>query len=227
MKRVSSPDVIASVTTSSVGWKRGRIVFRNGPRRPLDGLISPDGAAWEMHPVPRRRDGSLDTLYIAHQQASTYTLALVTVGGVEYLAERYHDNLKPWDGLDVVGEWSDDLSGIPSQCTVRGIFRGVNVVLYLRWRWSDPWTGHVIRPGDGHEDWQLHLDPWSPNLLPTEPPAPPKPLEKKGSLLSFLSGPVPDLWITEEEIGHAKQVLVVRADSWLCEHFDDDKAWTG
>ena len=143
-KKPDPEAAIASLTVPGDGWRPGRVCFRGGPRRPLEGLIAPDGSAWEAHEAPASpralRDRALSL------RASGYDLALVTVGGRRLLAERFRDNLKPWDGLDL-GEWSDDLSGIPSQCVARGTSRGVRVALYLGWRDRDPWTGHVVLLG--------------------------------------------------------------------------------
>jgi len=46
--------------------------------------------------------------------------------------------------IEVVGEWDDDLAWCPSQCFLSVRWKGKNYTLYLRWRWQDPWHGHVI-----------------------------------------------------------------------------------
>lgn len=43
-----------------------------------------------------------------------------------------------------LNQWDDDLSECPSQCQRPFEFHGQVYDLYLRWRWSDPWQGHVI-----------------------------------------------------------------------------------
>lgn len=218
-KKPDPEAAIASLTVPGDGWRPGRVCFRGGPRRPLEGLIAPDGSAWEAHEAPASpralRDRALSL------RASGYDLALVTVGGRRLLAERFRDNLKPWDGLDL-GEWSDDLSGIPSQCVARGTARGVHVALYLRWHTRDPWTGHVVLLGGRGDDDLLYRHPWSPNLLPADRPDPAR--ESRG-LLDMLSSTY-DPWIPEIELGKAKRVLAERADAWLDAHLDDEGAWT-
>lgn len=43
-------------------------------------------------------------------------------------------------------EWIDDLVWCPSQCyTDVRASDGTPYVLYLRWRWDDPWEAHFIR----------------------------------------------------------------------------------
>ena len=44
-----------------------------------------------------------------------------------------------------LGKWKCDLLWCPSQCYRRvRADDETNCVLYLRWRWSDPWQAHVI-----------------------------------------------------------------------------------
>jgi hypothetical protein len=44
-----------------------------------------------------------------------------------------------------MGAWLDDLIWSPSQCYYFLQYRGVNYILYLHWRWRDPWQAYVIR----------------------------------------------------------------------------------
>ena len=44
-----------------------------------------------------------------------------------------------------VGEWFDELTWSPSQCYCRIQHQGVDYILYLRWRWTDPWQAYVIK----------------------------------------------------------------------------------
>ena len=43
-----------------------------------------------------------------------------------------------------LNEWYDDLLWCPSQCYYRTSRNGINYILYLRWRWDDPWTGRIF-----------------------------------------------------------------------------------
>ncbi len=216
--------ILASITVPGAGWQHGRIVHRNGPRRPFEGLIDPDGAAWEVFDVPTKQTELRHfAKRVRNQQAAGYSQAIVTIEGRTYLAERYRDNIKPWDGLDLVGYWENSSGDVTYQHSVEGAFRGIRVALYIRWRDEDPWTGNVILlPPDANLAF-LPEYPWSPNLLPKDRPLPPsaEPL----SLRNFLDQPKCDPWITEDETHKAKNVLIERADLWLCEHVDDPKAW--
>lgn len=44
----------------------------------------------------------------------------------------------------IVGEWNDSLIWCPSQCELKLKHKGKNYILYLRWRWDDPWTADLI-----------------------------------------------------------------------------------
>jgi hypothetical protein len=43
------------------------------------------------------------------------------------------------------GEWFDDLDWSPSQCYYHLQHDGVDYILYLRWRWTNPWQAYVVR----------------------------------------------------------------------------------
>src|SRR5579862_8435705 len=48
--------------------------------------------------------------------------------------------------IKVVGEWIESLLGCPSQCYLDVKDEENNpYVLYLRWRWDDPWAGRVYK----------------------------------------------------------------------------------
>jgi hypothetical protein len=51
------------------------------------------------------------------------------------------DEMKPLP----VGEWFDELTWFPSQCYCHIQHQGVDYILYLRWRWTDPWQAYVIK----------------------------------------------------------------------------------
>lgn len=50
-------------------------------------------------------------------------------------------------------EWDDDLIWHPSQCYKKIEVDGNHYVIYLRWRWDDPWTAELVDCGkDGKFD---------------------------------------------------------------------------
>ena len=55
-----------------------------------------------------------------------------------------------------VDSWLDELIWCPSQCYTRRVVNGVSHILYLRWRWSDPWTASIIKNAESingiHDD---------------------------------------------------------------------------
>ena len=44
-----------------------------------------------------------------------------------------------------IGEWFDELIWTPSQCYCHIQHQGVDYILYLRWRWNDPWQAYVVK----------------------------------------------------------------------------------
>src|SRR6185503_11899298 len=44
-----------------------------------------------------------------------------------------------------IGEWLDELIWTPSQCYFHIQHQGVDYILYLRWRWTNPWQAYVIK----------------------------------------------------------------------------------
>lgn len=46
--------------------------------------------------------------------------------------------------MKIVGKWSDDLIWCPSQCELEVEHEGTKYLLYLRWRWNDPWAGSIV-----------------------------------------------------------------------------------
>ena len=59
-----------------------------------------------------------------------------------------------------LGEWFDELIWSPSQCYYRVQHHGVDYILYLRWRWTDPWQAYVVKNtnslssmNNGHAVW--------------------------------------------------------------------------
>ena len=48
-----------------------------------------------------------------------------------------------------VGEWYDELIWSPSQCYYHLQHNGMDYILYLRWRWTDPWQAYVVKNAAG------------------------------------------------------------------------------
>lgn len=42
-------------------------------------------------------------------------------------------------------EWFYELIWCPSQCYYRLHHNGIDYILYLRWRWENPWQAHVVK----------------------------------------------------------------------------------
>ena len=58
--------------------------------------------------------------------------------------------------------WLDHLIMCPSQCYCHVAHNRRDYILYLRWRWNDPWKGYVI---EGADSTDLGNGIWSQNLL--------------------------------------------------------------
>jgi hypothetical protein len=63
-----------------------------------------------------------------------------------------------------LGEWFDDLAWTPSQCYYHLQHKGADYVLYLRWRWTNPWQAYVVRNAsrlssmnDGQAVWSVDV----------------------------------------------------------------------
>ena len=75
-----------------------------------------------------------------------------------YLPE---DELEPLP----VGEWFDELIWSPSQCYCRIQHQGMNYILYLRWRWTDPWQAYIIKNADSLASMNNGHAVWSDNVF--------------------------------------------------------------
>lgn len=67
--------------------------------------------------------------------------------------------------LGVAIQWEDDLIWCPSQCYAPITYNGVHYVLYLRWRWDDPWQGHIITNARTSSDVSKTQAEWSEDLF--------------------------------------------------------------
>jgi hypothetical protein len=63
------------------------------------------------------------------------------------------------------GEWFDELVWCPSQCYCRVQHHGVDYILYLRWRWRDPWQAHVVRNADSLDSMNNGQAVWSGDVF--------------------------------------------------------------
>ena len=86
-------------------------------------------------------------------------------------------------------EWYCSLIWCPSQCYLHVLDQpGTHSILYLRWRWEDPWQAHIVR--NAHDERSMHDDEaeWSGDVF-----------EERG------------LYFTDEELEEARQALL---DIW-------------
>lgn len=74
---------------------------------------------------------------------------------------------RQWAELELGAEihWEDDLMWRPSQCYASMMYGEVHYVLYLRWRWDDPWQGHVITNARTSSDVSKKHTEWSEDLF--------------------------------------------------------------
>lgn len=57
-----------------------------------------------------------------------------------------------------VGKWRDDLIWCPSQCYLPIDYNGTAYMLYLRWRWSNPWAATLLKNYDTEEEEWIRLE---------------------------------------------------------------------
>jgi hypothetical protein len=55
--------------------------------------------------------------------------------------------------FEIISEWEDDLAWCPFQCYLQMIFEERYFLLYLRWRYSDPWNATLI---ECDSDFNIH-----------------------------------------------------------------------
>lgn len=164
------------------------------PGRPdpgFAGLLSPEGMAYEdmgVLPKPgRTRDGVLRMYADYESPGAGYEHRYILIAGEKapVVAQRYTSHpVLPWEAAPVVPaskgiqapqvpklevpHWRDDFgSRCPDQCYGEFRYSGLlePATLYLRWRWSDPWQGHVILDGGIPFAAVQPGCVWSPDLL--------------------------------------------------------------
>ena len=62
-------------------------------------------------------------------------------------------------------KWHDDLSLCPSQCYYATKKNGIDYIMYLRWRWSDPWQAHIVTGATSKEGMHDDNAIWSEDLF--------------------------------------------------------------
>ena len=64
-----------------------------------------------------------------------------------------------------IGEWFYELIWCPSQCYYHIQHNGVDYILYLRWRWDNPWHGHVIKNASTLDEMHHEKAVWSEDVF--------------------------------------------------------------
>ena len=202
----------------ATGWRKGLVRLEGVSTHFVEGLLDGEGGAWEIEadapPVLNAQNAKRLGERVEVLRSMGYHIRAVQLEGKWYVASRYADNLKPWTGIVLTGDWADGSCGdTPEQHSAPATFNGHKVMLYVRWRHADPWRGHVVRLVEGLNPELLFQHPWSPNLLPTN---------RRSTFLGMNLGP---RGIKKDDERGAKQRLVEQATGWLETHWDDQAAW--
>jgi hypothetical protein len=71
---------------------------------------------------------------------------------IDLIGSYFRSWFKEYDWI-VHEDWKDDLIWCPSQCYKKIEINNKQYVIYLRWRWNDPWTADLVEcPLDGNFD---------------------------------------------------------------------------
>ena len=62
-------------------------------------------------------------------------------------------------------QWFDELIWCPSQWHYHIQHGGKDCILYLRWRWEDPWQTHVVKNTASREDMHGDNAAWSEDIF--------------------------------------------------------------
>jgi hypothetical protein len=62
-------------------------------------------------------------------------------------------------------EWKCSMMMCPSQCYYHTQKDGIDYLLYLRWRWEDPWQAHIIKNADCESAVSSDKAEWTGNLF--------------------------------------------------------------
>ena len=64
-----------------------------------------------------------------------------------------------------IGEWFYELIWCPSQCYYHIQHNGTDYILYLRWRWDNPWHGYVIKNAATLDEMHHEKALWSEDVF--------------------------------------------------------------
>lgn len=64
-----------------------------------------------------------------------------------------------------LNEWCCSLNWCPSQCYYHTQKDGVDYVLYLRWRWQNPWRGNIVKNAYSEKSMFDVKAEWSPDIF--------------------------------------------------------------
>ncbi len=64
-----------------------------------------------------------------------------------------------------VGEWRCSMLGCPSQCYRREQRNDIDYILYLRWRYEDPWQAHIVKNAWGEDSMMVAGAIWSDDVF--------------------------------------------------------------
>jgi hypothetical protein len=62
-------------------------------------------------------------------------------------------------------KWYSSMIWCPSQCYMHKQRDGVDYILYLRWRWDDPWQAHIVKNAWNENSMNSRAAEWSPDLF--------------------------------------------------------------
>ena len=74
-------------------------------------------------------------------------------------------HVEEFDNPLPVGKWECSMMRCPSQCYYRTQRNGVDYVLYLRWRWDDPWRAHIVKNADSERATSRADSEWSSDVF--------------------------------------------------------------
>lgn len=60
--------------------------------------------------------------------------------------------------MTIESKWNDDLIWMPSQLYLNIKHSGKFYVIYLRWRWDDPWSGYLCETTENYDVNELDYD---------------------------------------------------------------------
>ena len=73
--------------------------------------------------------------------------------------------LTEFDEIFELGKWYCSFLGCPSQC-YRAVRRDNTAhILYLRWRWEDPWQGHIVKNAWNEASMSADEAEWSEDIF--------------------------------------------------------------